>query len=629
MDFINSTPFIHYSGSRMTSTATPSLALQPPVTERLQSDYFFNEPCSPMSGSPADSGLSADESSASSPSQSPKHVNLSHHAPHHHKHATHHTSESHPHHQVDGVVPGSQSLASCSSGASGAHNATSSQSSYTSGASPAVVGGGAVDLRADSRSPLTDAKYDSDLQQMTDRSIGAVQTPSPGVTTVLLPSDSPASGKQFRIESCDSSSGAITDAQPTSSPDTEQQQDTDASNRRHSSLSLPTVNAKNVSSSPRANAVIAKLSALHSGDANGVKAPVDQQDLVPNIKRKLQEPIRSARPTQQPIFSPSHKQQRLSADWTSSMSSPPAQHSHITTVEQKTHLPIVTDSVESQWRHLTSPPSIIQSAPTTTEQSTRTLINEVKPQPVSVHVAQTPAVTTTTSAAPTDVPSTGTPLRGESEDHERRRKHRSHHTAHHTSHGARTAAHHRRRDESSEQHRRRRQIEAAVQASNNGAPIEYVGPFALGPVLGRGCTGVVRVGTHRHTGFRCAFKIITKSSLQSDAKLWRKVKREIAIMKLVEHPHVLKLYDVLETDEQLYLVTELLNGELFDYIVQRGRLDRNEALRMTAQILMGLEHCHAHSVVHRDLKPGQLTAVLYLSMLCECFTVSVCACNMR
>ena len=167
--------------------------------------------------------------------------------------------------------------------------------------------------------------------------------------------------------------------------------------------------------------------------------------------------------------------------------------------------------------------------------------------------------------------------------------------------------------------------------------VEYVGPFILGPVLGRGCTGTVRLGTHKRNKFECAFKIIEKKTLEGNGseegrKLWTKVKREIVILKLIEHPHVLKLYDVLETENRLYLVLERVKGgELFDYIVSKGRLDRHESLRITAQIVMGLEHCHAHNMsvhtqqcddgalalrcsfscfsffsCHRDLKPENL-----------------------
>ena len=145
---------------------------------------------------------------------------------------------------------------------------------------------------------------------------------------------------------------------------------------------------------------------------------------------------------------------------------------------------------------------------------------------------------------------------------------------------------------------------SSIHRSHADPNVEYLGPFILGPVLGRGCTGTVRLGTHEHTKFQVAFKIIDKVYLQTDPKLWAKVKREIVILKLIEHPHVLKLYDVLETENRLYLVLEhVKGGELFDYIVSKGRLDRHEALRIAAQIVMGLEHCHKFSICHRDLKP--------------------------
>ena len=93
-------------------------------------------------------------------------------------------------------------------------------------------------------------------------------------------------------------------------------------------------------------------------------------------------------------------------------------------------------------------------------------------------------------------------------------------------------------------------------ASSRCEKREEVGPFVLGPVLGQGCTGIVRLGTHKTTGFKVAFKIMKKKYINSKRNLWAKVKREIAILKLIEHPHVLKLYDVYETHSLLYIVLE-------------------------------------------------------------------------
>ncbi|XP_016302538.1 serine/threonine-protein kinase BRSK1-like isoform X1 [Sinocyclocheilus anshuiensis] len=86
-----------------------------------------------------------------------------------------------------------------------------------------------------------------------------------------------------------------------------------------------------------------------------------------------------------------------------------------------------------------------------------------------------------------------------------------------------------------------------------------------------------------------------------------KVEREIAILKLIEHPHVLKLYDVYENNKYLYLVLEHVSGgELFDYLVKKGRLTPKEARKFFRQIISALDFCHSHSICHRDLKPENL-----------------------
>uniref|UniRef100_A0A8D2NFP3 BR serine/threonine kinase 2 n=1 Tax=Zonotrichia albicollis TaxID=44394 RepID=A0A8D2NFP3_ZONAL len=86
-----------------------------------------------------------------------------------------------------------------------------------------------------------------------------------------------------------------------------------------------------------------------------------------------------------------------------------------------------------------------------------------------------------------------------------------------------------------------------------------------------------------------------------------KVEREIAILKLIEHPHVLKLHDVYENKKYLYLVLEHVSGgELFDYLVKKGRLTPKEARKFFRQIISALDFCHSHSICHRDLKPENL-----------------------
>lgn len=153
-------------------------------------------------------------------------------------------------------------------------------------------------------------------------------------------------------------------------------------------------------------------------------------------------------------------------------------------------------------------------------------------------------------------------------------------------------------------------------ASNQGSRI---GPYVLTKTLGVGSTGRVKLGTHVETGQRVAVKIVSRESLNASktvpttpsekaaAANNRKIEREITIMKLVKHPNVLSLFDVYETETELFLVLEHVEGgELFDYLVKRGRLKEDEALGFFQQIIFGLEFCHRHLICHRDLKPENL-----------------------
>ncbi|XP_048663579.1 serine/threonine-protein kinase BRSK2 [Marmota marmota marmota] len=120
-----------------------------------------------------------------------------------------------------------------------------------------------------------------------------------------------------------------------------------------------------------------------------------------------------------------------------------------------------------------------------------------------------------------------------------------------------------------------------------------------------GLTGLVKLGIHCVTCQKVAIKIVNREKLSESVLM--KVEREIAILKLIEHPHVLKLHDVYENKKYLYLVLEHVSGgELFDYLVKKGRLTPKEARKFFRQIISALDFCHSHSICHRDLKPENL-----------------------
>ncbi|KAI5726360.1 hypothetical protein M8J76_001261 [Diaphorina citri] len=145
-----------------------------------------------------------------------------------------------------------------------------------------------------------------------------------------------------------------------------------------------------------------------------------------------------------------------------------------------------------------------------------------------------------------------------------------------------------------------------MQKEQNSKDVQqYVGPYKLDKTLGKGQTGLVKVGIHCITEKKVAIKIINREKLSESVLM--KVEREIAIMKLIEHPHVLRLSDVYENKKNLYLILEHVSGgELFDYLVKKGRLTPKEARKFFRQIISALDFCHSHSICHRDLKPENL-----------------------
>lgn len=153
-------------------------------------------------------------------------------------------------------------------------------------------------------------------------------------------------------------------------------------------------------------------------------------------------------------------------------------------------------------------------------------------------------------------------------------------------------------------------LSQAFSASNKTK--SHVGPWRLGRTLGRGSSGRVRLAKHSVTGKLAAVKIVPKSSFDTISynisdKAPYGIEREIIIMKLIQHPNVMGLYDVWENKGELYLVLEYIEGgELFDYLVAKGRLEENEAIKYFRQIIHGVDYCHKFNICHRDLKPENI-----------------------
>ncbi|KAL8597835.1 protein kinase, AMP-activated, alpha 2 catalytic subunit [Nucella lapillus] len=133
-----------------------------------------------------------------------------------------------------------------------------------------------------------------------------------------------------------------------------------------------------------------------------------------------------------------------------------------------------------------------------------------------------------------------------------------------------------------------------------------IGHYILGDTLGVGTFGKVKIATHQMTQHKVAVKILNRQKIKS-LDVVGKIRREIQNLKLFRHPHIIKLYQVISTPTDIFMVMEYVSGgELFDYIVKHGRLKEAEARRFFQQIISGVSYCHRHMVVHRDLKPENL-----------------------
>lgn len=145
-----------------------------------------------------------------------------------------------------------------------------------------------------------------------------------------------------------------------------------------------------------------------------------------------------------------------------------------------------------------------------------------------------------------------------------------------------------------------------VHRSSSSKDSTVVGHFIVGKTIGKGTFGKVKLGYDKVTGEKVAIKLLEKRRFASAADEIR-VARELQILKHVRHPNIIQLYETIETPEEIYMIMEYASkGELFDHIVEKGKLRESEACRYFQQVLDGMEYLHANGVAHRDLKPENL-----------------------
>ncbi|XP_039527958.1 MAP/microtubule affinity-regulating kinase 3a isoform X2 [Pimephales promelas] len=154
-----------------------------------------------------------------------------------------------------------------------------------------------------------------------------------------------------------------------------------------------------------------------------------------------------------------------------------------------------------------------------------------------------------------------------------------------------------------------RSVRSSGRNRNSGSGLDdvhpLVGNYRLLKTIGKGNFAKVKLARHILTGSEVAIKMIDKTQLNPTSL--QKLSREVTIMKNLNHPNIVKLFEVIETEKTLFLVMEYASGgEVFDYLVAHGRMKEKEARAKFRQIVSAVQYCHQKRIVHRDLKAENL-----------------------
>ncbi|CAL9773780.1 unnamed protein product [Musa acuminata subsp. burmannicoides] len=133
-----------------------------------------------------------------------------------------------------------------------------------------------------------------------------------------------------------------------------------------------------------------------------------------------------------------------------------------------------------------------------------------------------------------------------------------------------------------------------------------LGKYEMGRVLGKGTFAKVYHGRDLRTGESVAIKVIHKDKIRREVGMMEQIKREISVLRLVRHPNVVELREVMATKSRIFFVMEYVRGgELFARVAD-GPLPEDQARRYFRQLMSAVHFCHGRGVSHRDLKPENL-----------------------
>ncbi|MCP9260412.1 putative leucine--tRNA ligase, mitochondrial [Dirofilaria immitis] len=157
------------------------------------------------------------------------------------------------------------------------------------------------------------------------------------------------------------------------------------------------------------------------------------------------------------------------------------------------------------------------------------------------------------------------------------------------------------------------QLERKSSRSINDARI--AGLYDLQKTIGKGHFAVVKSASHVFTGEKVAVKVIDKTKF--DSSMASHLIKEVRCMKLVQHPNIVRLYEVIDTQTKLFLILELGDYDMYDFITKNADkgCPESEAQQYFCQIIKAIDYCHQLHVVHRDLKPENVVFFERLGMV--------------
>ena len=133
---------------------------------------------------------------------------------------------------------------------------------------------------------------------------------------------------------------------------------------------------------------------------------------------------------------------------------------------------------------------------------------------------------------------------------------------------------------------------------------KQIGDYILNELIIDGTLSKIYQATHTPTGEKVAIKVLNKAQINSNSNYYNKAQKEILIMKKMFHKNIIKLYEIMETLQRIYLVMEFCEGgDLYNYILTRGHLTERQSCRFFHDMIEALTYLHSQKIAHRDIKP--------------------------